>query len=104
MQSDLEAAALFNPGFDVPFEHQHAMRGMTEQHHKVTESATYQRGQPMILPPECPGMIAHLSPAFCLACMPGMCGVAMQAALRHALLGQSSAMVLLLTENIHSRK
>lgn len=28
----------FDPGFDIPLEHGHAMRGMTEQQHKVIYS------------------------------------------------------------------
>ena len=33
-----EAVPLFDPAFDVPPEHQHAMRDMTEQQHKVIQS------------------------------------------------------------------
>ena len=57
-----EGATLFNPGFDVPPEHQHAMRGMTEQQHKVKEQA-------MSPPAECPGFVACLASVLCLACV-----------------------------------
>ena len=57
---DSVKADLFYPGFPVPTEHQHAMRGMTEQQHYVSD--THLEHIIRMLPTETPSHVCASRP------------------------------------------